>query len=75
MNQVHRLVSHLIPLCMMIAVLLLATFGMACTSGQDAPDPNTAGSGLKVAFMTANCGSSRSMTAMKPALPLPTHNV
>ncbi len=37
MNQVQRLVSHLIPLRMMIAALLLATFGMACTSGQDTP--------------------------------------
>ena len=36
------LVSHLTPPLVVIAALLLATFGMACQGGQDAPEPDAA---------------------------------
>lgn len=42
----QRLVSHLITPLVMIAGLLLATFGMACLGGQDAPEPDDGGRGM-----------------------------
>ena len=39
----QRLVSHVIPPRAMISGLLLATSGMACVGGQDAPEPDDGG--------------------------------
>ena len=43
MKLAQRLVSHVIPPRTMIAGLLLATLGMACVEGQDAPEPHDVG--------------------------------
>ncbi|MDE3259820.1 MAG: ABC transporter substrate-binding protein [Gemmatimonadota bacterium] len=40
MKQVQRLFSHMISPLVMIAGLMLATFGMACQEAKDAPEPN-----------------------------------
>ena len=40
MKQAQRLFSHLISPLVMIAGLMLATFGMACQEAKDAPEPN-----------------------------------
>lgn len=40
MKQAQRLFSHMISPLVMIAGLMLATFGMACQEAKDAPEPN-----------------------------------